>query len=332
MAAVDRDAATPDAPPSDAPAADAPDICADVRVDADPVTPTVYILIDQSASMNADFDGEGTSRWDALRNFLLATPDGLIASLQGIVDFGLVLYTSFEPTNVNFTPAVAPCPNLTTVPAGPSNYTPIDDVYRTAPVGDETPTGDSIDAVLASLSDTPDPSSEPTVFILATDGEPDTCESANPQEGQVEAVSAVERAFAAGVRTFVIRITEADDVDDEYPHFQDMANAGLGLGPADPDAEFWVVGADATLREALMEIVGAELSCELTLAGEIRNLDEACSGTVRLNGVTLPCDDEDGWRAIDSTHIELLGEACETLTSGAPASLEATFPCGVVLI
>jgi len=115
-------------------------------------------------------------------------------------------------------------------------------------------------------------------------------------------------------------------------HLQDMANAGLGRGPGDPDAQFWEAGADEGLRAALRDIVGGELSCVVELDGRIDDLDAACTGTVELNGSAIPCDDPNGWRAVDETHIELRGEACDTLQSGWGVTLNATFPCDVILI
>jgi hypothetical protein len=303
---------------------DASNVCADVHVEATRVTPNVILVVDQSGSMTAGF-GDG-NRWDALRDSLLAEPEGLIAELQSVVRFGLALYSAEAPGN---DPVPGTCPLITWVPPALDNLEPIRTVYEPADPIDETPTGASIDAVLDRLTMTPDPSTDPTIFILATDGEPDTCEQPNPQEGQPEALAAAERAYLAGVRTFVISVGEGT-VSEE--HLQDMANAGLGRGPGDPDAQFWEAGDDAGLREALRDIVGGELSCVVELDGRIENLDDACSGRVELNGTPIPCDDPDGWRAVDESHIELLGEACETLQSGPGATLDATFPCGVILI
>ena len=306
--------------------ADGSNVCADVRVEARRVTPNVILIVDQSGSMTSSFGGG--NRWDSLRGSLLDRPDGLIDSLQSTVRFGLALYSA-EADGNSSDPVPGMCPLIEWVSPELDNYDRIDAVYGPADPIDETPTGASIDAVLDRLMMTPDPSTEPTIFILATDGEPDTCEQPNPQEGQPEALAAAERAYRAGIRTFIISVGEGTV---SASHLQDMANAGLGRGPADPDAEYWVAGDDAGLRSALRDIVGGELSCVVTLEGRIQNLDQACAGTVRLNRVPLPCDDPNGWRAIDETHIELQGDACDTLQSGPGVQLEATFPCDIILI
>jgi len=306
---------------------DGPDdnLCADILLMGDPVTPTVVMIIDQSGSMDAAFGGSGT-RWDVLRDSLLAQPDGFIFDLQSQVRFGLALYSS--RSNSAGTMIVGECPILTQVTPAIDNFDPIDRIYGPADIMDETPTGESIDAVRESVLAAPDRTDDPVIFVVATDGEPDTCARPNPQEGQAVAVASVERSFAAGIRTFMIFVGE--DVPSQT-HMQDMANAGIGRVPADPQAEFWPVGNDAGLRDALRTIIGGVLSCDVTLRGQI-DPAQACTGTVTLNGRVLSCDDPDGWRAIDSNHIRLMGAACDELTTSNNATLVGRFPCDVVIL
>lgn len=301
---------------------DASFICADIRVQAMRVTPTVILIVDQSGSMTSDFGS--SDRWNSLRDALMDTPDGFVPALESQVRFGLALYSAQfmdgEPVGM--------CPAITWVPPAIDNYAAINAIYGPADPLNETPTGESVDAVLMRLSMTPDPTDDPTIFILATDGEPDTCAEPNPQNGQPESIAAVTRAYETGIRTYAISV----GTDVGMRHLQDIANAGVGNGPGDPDAPFWVAGDDAGLRDALRAIIGGELSCVLTLSGMIQDLDLACTGSVILNGVPVPCDDPNGWRAIDATHIELQGDSCDLLQSTPGATLEATFPCDVVLI
>lgn len=294
--------------------------CANVHVEATRVTPNVILVVDQSGSMTSDFGS--SNRWDVLRDSLLADPDGLVFAMQSQVRFGLALFSSDADQ-----PEM--CPMITWVPPAIDNYTPIDDVYGPARPISETPTGDSLDAILDRLAMTPDPSTDPTIFILATDGEPDTCEVPNPQNGQAESLAAAARAYDTGIRTFIISVGEGTV---SASHLQDMANAGLGRGAGDADAPYWVAGDDAGLRDALRAIIGGELSCVVTLDGHIQDLESACTGTVLLNGEPIGCDDPNGWHAVDETHIELTGDACTTLQSGPGVTLEASFPCGVILI
>lgn len=305
--------------------ADGSNVCADVQVQATRVTPNVILIVDQSGSMTERFGD--SNRWDALRDSLLADPGGLVTELDSIVRFGLALYSAEAP--IDFEPVPGECPLITWVPPDLNNHGAIAAVYRPADPIDETPTGASIDWALDRLTMSPDPNADPTIFILATDGEPDTCEQPNPQNGQGESLAAVERAYLAGIRTYIISVGRGTVSE---AHLQDMANAGLGREPGDPDAQFWEAGDDEGLRTALMDIVGGQLSCVVELQGRIDDLEQACSGRVELNGLPIPCNDPDGWRAIDESHIELRGDSCETLQSGPGVTLNATFPCGIILI
>ena len=178
---------------------------------------------------------DGT-RWDVLRGFLLQQPGGLIDDLQSQVRFGLAMYSARSGED---DPApVGECPIVTTVAPALDNYAAISAAYMPAEPIDDTPTGDSIDKVVDDLglaTADPDAMAGPTVFILATDGEPDRCELLDPQtdEAKQEAIAAVQRAFGLGIRTFIISVGEGT-VSAE--HQQAMANAGLGLDVNSGDA------------------------------------------------------------------------------------------------
>jgi hypothetical protein len=276
--------------------------------------------------MEEDFAGAG-SRWDVLRDFLLEQPNGLISDLQSQVSFGLALYSATSG-GTNAEP-IGECPMITNVAPALDNYDAIAAVYGPADVIEDTPTGDSIDAVINSLElNAPDRNNDPVVLVLATDGEPDRCEELDPQNGQQEAIAAVERAFSMGVRTFIISVGEGT-VSDE--HQQDMANAGLGHQAGDPNAEFWEAGDDASLRAALTEIVGAQLGCDVRLNGSVQDGDP-CDGAVVLNDLPLGCNDDNGWRLLDPGTIRLLGDACDEVKSGVEVTLEVSFPCTVRVV
>jgi hypothetical protein len=209
------------------------------------------------------------------------------------------------------------------------NYGAIAAVYNPAVPIDETPTGDTIEAVLARILGDPDPDPNPTIFIVATDGEPDRCEQTDPNptpEAQAESVMGATHAFEAGIRTYMIWVGPAP----ARAHMQDMANAGLGLG-AGASAPYWIAGDEAGLRDALSAIVGGVLSCDIRLEGRI-DPAKACEGSVTLNGRVIPCDDPDGWHAVSETVIQVTGAACDELTSMMGSVLTAEFPCDVILI
>jgi len=221
----------------------------------------------------------------------------------------------------------ATCPNLITVVPAIDNYDAINTVYQAHEIDHGTPTGEAIQAVLAD-SALSMATADPTVFVLATDGAPYSCSGA---EGKASSVAAVETAFTAGVRTYVIGVGSDVDLDDE--HLTDLANAGLGT-TSGADEMFWRVNDEAGLVDALAAIVTGTISCDIALTNGSINTsspDIYCDGSsVALNGTPLPCNDPNGWVPIDETHIRLQGSACDELTMSG-GSVTATFPCGVVL-
>lgn len=289
--------------------------CPSAEVQFEPVIPTVILLIDQSGSMTASFDG--TDRWNAVRTALIDPDNGVIQALEDSVRFGLALYTS------NGGDAGGECPIIAEVEPVITSLEGITDVYEDeSPTGD-TPTGDSIDVVVASLAD--DMTEGPKIIVLATDGEPDTCEVPNPQNGQVEAITAVENAFTEDVQTFVISV--GNDVSEG--HLQALANAGVGVMPGDPDAPFYVPSDQDAMVAAFEEIINGVRSCVLTLDTAILP-GQADQGTVTVNGMEIPFDDDDGWRVNSPTEIELLGASCEAIQSG-DVEVTVEFTCQAIV-
>ncbi|UJR86333.1 vWA domain-containing protein [Sandaracinus amylolyticus] len=295
-----------------------PGTCAITQVSTTRVIPTVVVVVDQSGSMTENFGG--TDRWNALRNALL-DDDGLIKEFENSVRFGIALYTGLDDD-----PSVpVECPHISSITPAMMNFDAIREMYADERPLQETPTGDALDAILDDLLAIPDPDPDPTIFILATDGEPDTCEVPNPQNGQAEALAAVRRGYRSGIRTFLLSVGR----EISEAHMQDMANAGIGRDSG--DAPYWVAGDDVGLRTALRSIIAGEVSCTLELAGRI-DPAQACEGSVvEMTGRgELECNTD--WRAVDETHIEILGDACEEFLTSRGATIDAQFPCNVILI
>ena len=114
-------------------------------------------------------------------------------------------------------------------------------------------------------------------------------------------------------------------------HQQAIANAGLGRMPGDADAEYWVAGDDQSLRDALRQVVGSQLGCEVQLQGKVTGGDP-CSGRVLLDGQKLECDDPNGWELVDPEHIRVLGTSCDELKASEDAVLDVSFPCDVTIV
>jgi hypothetical protein len=297
---------------------DAGDICGSINVTLQPEIPTVTLVVDQSLSMETALGS--TTRWEAVRSALIARDGGLVTDLQDIVRFGLVLYTS--------TASAPQCPSLSVVTPALHNRDAMAAVYEPAVPLDNTPTGEAVRGTTDLLVALGEPGRK--VMVIATDGAPDTCADPNPStpEGKAAAralsVQEVARAHGLGIRTLVISVGQGSVATQ---HLQDVANAGVGGGP---NAPYWEAGDVQALRAALVTTVGSSLTCLVPVNGQV-DVAWACLGAVRLNGRLLTCNGADGWRAVDASHIELTGAACDELLSGAPVDLRAEFPCEVFI-
>lgn len=276
--------------------------CDLLRLDLTPQTPTIILLVDQSGSMDAAFDM--TNRWDAVEQTLLDPMDGVVTTFQSEVRFGLSLYTS---NNGNMGGA---CPVLDETPPALDNYDNINTVFTNSggPAGD-TPTGESLAVVAGALAMDNAPGEK--YVVLATDGEPDTCEQPDPQEGQPESVMAAQDAYANGVSTFIISVGE----EISEAHLQDMANAGQGVQQGDPDATFYQALDQQSLFDAFTEIIQGVRDCRIDLDDPIIP-DKANLCDVSVNGMDVPFDDPNGWQVNTSTEIELVGQSCTDIQEG----------------
>ena len=270
----------------------------DVVLESQP--PTMILLIDQSGSMTAAFDN--VDRWEAVKTTLLDADEGIVKLFESEIRFGLTLYTGYDEGDMT-------CPALTESPPALNGYAAIKAVFDAAQPADETPTGDSLAVVAAALA--ADPTAGAKIIVLATDGEPDTCAEPNPQNGQDESVAAVTGAFTQGIQTFVISV--GDEVSAE--HLQDVANAGVGADPGDPDAPFYQALDQQSLTDAFQQIIDRSRSCKLTLTKQI-DVSKAGSCTVAINGAAVPFDQPDGWKVNDPGEIELVGAACDSIQEG----------------
>lgn len=319
-AAIDAAAAAIDSGPD----VDAPP-CALVEVQVGAVTPTVMLLIDRSGTMtDVDIDdgtGTGTSisRWSATYDVLMDPDTGLVAGLDDVVRFGVATYTASELNNDGVIDDGV-CPRLDQVAPAIGNHAAIDAVYQPLAPLDETPTGESIALLSASLGAFAEPG--PKIIVLATDGEPDRCAQPNPNgtpEAEALVLEATTAAFDAGIRTYVIGVANEPDP----LHMQAVANAGVGLAEGGA-APWYQIFSVTELSAALAAIIEGVQTCTFTLDGEV-NPVLAGAGSVTLDGVALEFGDQ--WRMLDGTTLELLGTACATAIDGDPHTVSAYFTC-----
>jgi len=292
------------------------DTCPDVTVEVQATVPTVLLMLDQSFSMTDGFAGI-QSRWDAVEETLFDPTTGVVWMLDEQVSFGMTLYSAFGVQEMT-----DECPRLISEDAAFGNAAVLADAYAAEDPFGDTPTGESLDAIIPTFATVE--SSGPKVIVLATDGEPDTCAQPLPDDGQVEALAAAERAFAAGLPLFIISV--GDDVGAD--HLQDMANVGVGKPVDDPDpAPYYQALDPAELVDAFLSIIGGLVSCDFQINGAV-DPDGVCEGEVTVNGAPIECGTD--WSVTGESTLSLLGEACENLKSGMAIEISAKWPCDVV--
>jgi hypothetical protein len=296
----------------------APDDCPNIVVNAAPVTPTVMLLIDQSGSMLDGFGGG--DRWDAVREALTDPEDGVVTQLESSVIFGATLYTYDEDDDDT-------CPRLTKMAAAPNNANAIAALLsgNSPPTSGNTPTAESIDAVVASF-----PAADgPRVILLATDGDPDTCDTPNPNglpEQFAGSVAAVQAAHAAGIEVYVLGVGDSDVT---LSHLDQLARAGRGQNVQTGDAEAFVANNPTELASAFSEIIGDVRDCAFQLDAAVQPGKESM-GAVTVDGTAVSYGAD--WQIEGGTVVRLLGATCDAYLADATAKVEATFPCGTVIL
>ena len=283
--------------------------CESVTLTIDELRPAVTLLVDQSGSMNAGYPnrGSGTSRWSIVRQALLAPNVGVVPTLQHSIQFGLTFYTSYNGFSGG------ECPVLSSVTSATGNYEAIQQLYDNTLPADDTPTGAAIAEALARISRAK--RKGPEVLLLVTDGDPDTCEQPDPQNGQSEALAAATLAYKQGVDFYVLGIS-SDIAGDKL---QQLANAGRGK-PLDAQ---WGVDADAAepyqasnsaagLTKQLQDILSRVPLCDVELDRDVAE-SELADGLVTLDGKRLTYGNPDGYALKDPRHLRIVGKACDTL-------------------
>jgi len=305
------------------------DSCASGNANTTPVTPTVWLVLDGSGSMNEEFDND-SSRWDALRSSLMDA-DGLVARLERNVRFGMVLYGGIDEEDQTM-PNM--CVNLVTVQPELNNFATLDAQLPAEEPGGWTPTDRALEHVVANLpvvnTAAPDADNGPIYVILATDGAPnDRCGGEQDQMGgqgmggggldpvvAMRVIAAVQNGVQMGMHMFIISL--AGDDDDLQQHLEQVATVTDNKLPP------FVPATREDLIATLEQIVG-NASCQIQLEGTVVDGKE-CQGEVLLNGTTLACNSDNGWRLMNASTVQLTGTACNDFL-GAQSLVTARFPC-----
>jgi hypothetical protein len=283
-----------------------------VTVAIDELRPELTLLVDQSLSMRFRYPDEQSpfTRWSLIGDALFDPTRGVVKQFETSVRFGIAFFTSQSRV------AGGLCPILRQVPARARNYEPLNTLYQSlAPTGD-TPTGDALQQLVTELQAVP--SRGPRAILLVTDGDPDTCQQPDPDDGLPQAVAAAQRAFESGIPMHVLGISN----DIAGGNLQQLANAGKGR----PLDGVWGVDAAAAqpfqatddvqgLTAQLTEILASIPLCEVSLQRDITP-DELRNSEVLLDGQRLRQSEMDGYFLRDSRHLAVVGAACEAIRAG----------------
>lgn len=311
------------------------DICAGVHVQASRIKPWIMFVVDRSGSTDEEYPGS-SSKWQAMYDALMTPKTGVIDKLQSVAYFGMLLFDGGDQVNLflctllgNCPDAGAgECPRLVTVNPALNNYNAIDDKYRQSPPGSSTPAALALEAaykLAPSQQQVLDKVIGPQFVIYCTDGQPNTCEngSATDDPAARQAVLGhVTAAAKAGTKTYVIGIAVNDEAK---AHLTEVAKAGNTGSPA------FSPSSKDELTKVISQIVGGSVGCNLQLNNSVTPGKE-CLGTVELNSRPLTCNDPNGWKLADATHIQLLGTACDSFINDTAAILNAGFPCDALVL
>lgn len=324
--------------------------CASIEVEVTRRPLTAMVVVDGSGSMEEAFGA--STRWNELKKALVDPAVGLITELESAVSFGLTIYQRAD---------AGTCPQLTQVPIALNNYMAINATYQMVQPNGGTPTGEALMQVVGMLPDlSAMPMADPVIIILATDGLPNGCGDippavmmmcpnvpplfpgfpagpdpfcianalANLPPDFTTTIAATQAAQMKGIDTYVISLAPGLQ---QTQDLQRVANLGLGMDEmATPGAPIFEPMNPDVLRDALLGIIGGAVGCTFELQGTLK-IDQACTGTVTLNGMERDCGGADGWRPVDETHIELVGAACMEFQKNPIGSLSGHWPCGVIV-
>lgn len=289
--------------------------CASGMQTTSPVTPTVWLVVDGSSSMDQSFEGSA-SRWLALRSTLM-DPGGVVDTLQGAVRFGLVIYAGSDS---------ASCVQLVTVPPALNNLPTIAAQYPMAPLAQGTPTHKALEYVVNDLpvlnEGMLDDTRGPVYVVLATDGAPnDNCGAGGGRRNgnaavEQRVVDITAQGAERGMQMFVVSLAGGDT--QLQRHLETVASVTASKTPP------FVPATKNDLISDFQEIVGGA-SCLVALDGSVDEGSE-CTGRVVLNSVELPCNDADGWSLFNRSTVQLEGEACGQFLAHQSMVI-AHFPC-----
>src|SRR5262245_14302102 len=303
--------------------------CGAVPYPPQPIPPDILILLDASGSMNNDTaDNACANGCGATSKWAQATPAiaAVVAETQDSIRWGLKFFAD--------TDATCGVGNGVAVPVAIGNAGAIQNALlgRTSANGGvtnggRTPTRLAENAGAAYLSGLTDPS--PKFLLLVTDGLPN-CMPGNADSAADDSpgtVAAVTAAATAGIPTMVIGVSTSGTPTDAT--LTDVAIAGGYPRVGSPS--YYPASSAAELTAALRALIDMTPACVFALPPPPNgNLSYGGIGVV-VGGAEIPHDTSHayGWdyTSTGQTAIEIYGQICDDIKSGAVTSVQIVFRC-----
>jgi hypothetical protein len=290
-----------------------------------PKTPNVIIAFDRSGSMHQPF-GNGT-RYTVERDILKQ----LVTDFQSKIRFGFEAF----PIDTNSSPCSMVgncCASPVLVPPALNNAPAIHMALEAAGFGSasQTPTALALRACNDFYKTFNDGIKERYV-LLSTDGQPNaslTSCSADSRTAENEAVSEVASLLSAGIKTFVLGVS-----DQSFGQaLESMARAGGAPRDGGPPSYYPAATPDQ-LKTQLGSIIGgvAMPSCTIDLTSMPADPKLVA---VYFDGVQIPNSPSrtEGWEyQNNNTQIVIYGSYCQRVLNRQVMNLEILFGCAPVI-
>lgn len=334
------------------------DFCGDTFLHERRNPPNLYFLIDRSGSMREIPDGSHYTKFHMARNVIT----DVLGAIGHRVRYGIAIYPKDTEEGVCSTSEEVLAPVLGAPPSCTGQVDPELSHRLTAlgidPAG-TTPTSAAVSALVPELSEL----AGKTYLVLLTDGAPNCnldascdadecmlnlqastlgderctgsvncCDPARFGDGAqgncvdtAESVRQVARLADVGIPTYVIGLPGSALFADVLDR---LAEAG-GTARKGEATAYYDVSDQDELETALYGIgTGLAIRCSIDLEEPPENPDRV---NVYFDGNVVAADPENGWSWDGDSRIEVNGDACDALKSGAVLDARAVYGCDTVV-
>jgi Mg-chelatase subunit ChlD len=279
--------------------------------------PSIMIVLDRSASMDADVDGQpctggcgASSKWAQT----VAAINETVQRTQSAIQWSLELFPDSTPGNTcGVNPSLA-------VPPGFGQAAPIATALASTQPGGSSPTTWALAMANNHFNSTLDPN--PRYVLLATDGLP-TCGGLNIPSvpDSAGAVAMVSTLAGNRIPTFVVGVGTAPAARDTLTQMALAGQRARSGGTA-----YYAPSDTASLVSALSTIAGSVVSCSFTVPGDPADPAHITVST-GFNDI-IPRDPIDGWTysAVDQS-IVLTGSWCDRMRAGSLVFVTVDIGC-----